>query len=126
MKVVWSAVAVFLVLCILIFLHSYIMTDMSEKILEKCDEIEKHMSDEDWSFISGKLSEIEKIWKKHKIWASATIASETIEQIEISLAQSQSYAKFNQLSGFVGEFSMFSKLIEHIPTHEGIHLEEIL
>ncbi len=126
MKVVWIAVAILVILCILLGVHSYIMSSMAKQIISECDAIKGLMSDENWTDILLRLKNIEKIWEKHRIWASATIESNDMEQIEISLAQSRAFAQSGQFSGFVGEFTMFAKLIEHIPVHEGFYPEEIL
>lgn len=126
MKAVRTAVVILVILCILIGIHSYIMNNMAKKIIAECDKIKLSAQDEDWESTLSRLDTIESIWKKHRTWAALTIDTEDIEQIEISLAQSRAFAEAKQLSGFVGEFVMFSKLIEHIPIHEGFHIEEIL
>lgn len=126
MKVVWIALAVLVVLCIFIGIHSYIMSSMAEDILTECRAIYDAMYIEDWNTIMPLLDKIKKMWESHRTWATLTIKTDDIEQIEISLAQSRAFAESKQISGFVGEFVMFTKLVGHIPTHEGIHWEEIL
>ena len=72
------------------------------------------------------LDKVEKEWKKHRVWAALTISTEDIEQLEISLEQSKAFAKIEEKADFLGEFIMFSKLVEHIPHREGFHIEEVL
>lgn len=126
MKVVWTAIAILVILCIFIGIHSYIMSNMAEKILTECEKISSVMKNEEWSVIIPSLERIEKEWKKHSSWAALTIRTADIEEIEISLSQSRAFAETQQISGFVGEFTMFTELVKHIPAHEGIHWEEIL
>lgn len=126
MKVVWISLAILVGLCIFIGIHSYIMSNMADYILQECDQISVAMQTEDWDTIIPLIDKIESKWNKHRTWAALTISTDDIEQIEIALSQSRAYAEAHQMSGFVGEFVMFTKLVEHIPVHEGIELEEIL
>ncbi len=126
MKVVWIALAILLALCIFIVVHSYIMSSTANDILLKCAEISSRLPSEDWEAILEKLDKIEEIWEKHRTWAALTISTKDIEEIEVAFYQSLAYAEARQTSGFIGEFVMFTKLVEHIPTREGLHWEEIL
>ena len=111
MKVVWIALAVLVVLCIFIGVHSYIMSSMAEDILTECRKIYDAMYTENWKTIIPLLDNIENLWKSHRTWATLTIKTDDIEQIEISLAQSRAFAESKQISGFVGEFVMFANLV---------------
>lgn len=126
MKVVWIALAILLVLCIFIGIHSSIMSRTAKDILSECAEISSRLPSEDWETILEKLDKIEAIWEKHRTWAALTISTRDIEEIEVAFYQSLAYAEARQTSGFIGEFVMFTKLVEHIPVREGVHWEEIL
>ena len=79
-----------------------------------------------WEDAVVSLEQIHRRWEKDKLWASLTIPTRELEEIEISLNQSIEYAKIADESGFVGEFVMFEMMLEHLPHHEGFDLKEIL
>ncbi len=126
MKVFWTAVSIFVIICIFIGSHSYIMNHMGKSITEITHKIEKSAISEDWKTVLGLLDEAEKEWERHSVWAALTISTEDIEQLEISLEQAKKFAEIGQKADFFGEFVMFSKLVEHIPHREGFHIEEVL
>lgn len=126
MKVFRVAIVIFVVICIFIGSHSYIMTHMGKSIAGINQKIEKAAKGEEWEDVTSLLDKVEKEWKKHRVWAALTISTEDIEQLEISLEQSKAFAKIKEKADFLGEFIMFSKLVEHIPHREGFHIEEVL
>ncbi len=126
MKVFWVAIAIFVVICILIGSHSYIMNHMGSSITEINQKTEKAAFEEDWEAVSKLLEDAEQEWGKHSFWAALTISTDDIEQLEIALEQAKYFAKIKQKADFFDEFVMFSKLVEHIPHREGFHIEEIL
>lgn len=126
MKLVWLAVVVLVFMCVFIGVHSYIMARMGAVIGEKCTRIEALAKNDEWDKVNNLLRDVEDEWKKYNGWASLTISTEDIEQLEISLKQSQAFAELNDKSVFLGEFIMFSRLIRHIPHREGFHWKEIL
>ena len=102
------------------------MIKLSDNIKTECDIVSQLASKDDWDNAIKKIDLIRSIWDKRRMWASLTISTKEIEQIEISLTQSRTYAELHQKPDFFGEFIMFTKLVEHIPHQEGFHLEEIL
>ncbi len=126
MKVLRVSIAIFVVMCILIGSHSYIMTRMGRTLAEKNERIEILAQNEDWAAALSALDEAADEWEKYSLWAALTISTEDIEQLEIALAQAKKHAELGQKADFFGEFVMFSKLVEHIPHREGFHIEEIL
>lgn len=117
---------VFFVLLSLIIVHSVSMLRLGEDIDKLCNRAEKLVTAEKWEEAEKTLKEIRKKWEEKSIWTSLTIETDELEQIEVSLRQSEKYAKLRDKGMFIGEFTMFSTLVEHIPHHEGFHLEEIL
>ncbi len=126
MKVFWVAILILVIICILIGSHSYIMTHMGKSIAEINKKIEKAAHNEEWKAVSALLNEAQEEWDRHSFWASLTISTEDIEQLEIALNQAKTFAQIEQKADFFGEFVMFSMLVEHIPHREGFHIEEVL
>lgn len=126
MNVLKSSLAIFLILCILIGIHSYLTKTTADCILSKCAEAEELLSSENWSGILSRLNDISEAWKSYRIWAAITISTDDIEQIEISFRQAYAFAELEQKSDFIGELTMFSMLVKHISHKEGLHFEEIL
>lgn len=126
MKIIRLAAIALVVMCVFIGIHSFVMNRMGKSLAKRSDKVEMLAGQEDWAAVCLELDEITAEWKKYSTWAALTISTEDIEQLEISLAQSQAFAKLHQKSDFFGEFIMFSKLVEHIPHREGFHIEEIL
>ncbi|MBQ2932274.1 MAG: DUF4363 family protein [Clostridia bacterium] len=126
MKILRAAIIILLVMCIFIGVHSFLMNKMGKSLGAKNDEVFRLASAENWETVRFKLEGIRQEWEKYSIWASLTISTEDIEQLEISLAQAEAFADLEEKTNFFGEFIMFSKLVNHIPHREGFHIEEIL
>ncbi len=126
MKVFIAAIVLFVIICGFIGLHSYMMIDMSKNIGEICNRVNSYANAEKWEEVTGELNKIQEIWDRKRVWTSLTIETDNIEQIEIAFRQSKAYAKLREKSDFVGEFTMFTMLVNHIPHQEGFHIEEIL
>lgn len=126
MKAFIISLVILLVIMSFIVVHIRIMLNLSETISKKCELIRRHVKNEEWDSATKEIKAIKKHWEKHRIWVALTISTAEIEQIEIALNQSHIYAELHQESDFMGEFTMFTMLIEHIPHQEGFHIAEIL
>lgn len=126
MKVFIAAIVLFVIVCGFIGMHSYMMIDMSKNIGEICNRVNGYANAEKWEEVTKELDKIQEIWDRKRVWTSLTIETDNIEQIEIAFRQSKAYAKLREKSDFVGEFTMFTMLVNHIPHQEGFHIEEIL
>lgn len=121
-----------IVLCLLIFIavlitvHAVSIQNLYGDIDGITASIEESFSQQNWDGVKQGLEQAESRWKKSKIWASLTIDTDTIEEIEISLEQSKRYAELRDREDFIGEFVMFKMLVAHLPHREGISLEELL
>ncbi len=123
----------FIISCILLLsiaafvgIHSFIMMNLSNAISAECQKVTELAINDQWSQVTKSLDRIRSIWDKKCLWASLTISTKDIEEIEIALTQSRAYAELKQKPDFFGEFIMFQKLVEHIPHQEGFHIEELL
>lgn len=125
MKVLRFAIAILVIMCLFIGVHSYVMANMGKSMTQKNTRTQELAYSEDWEGVSKLLSEIHTEWEKYRFWASLTISTHEIEELELSLQQAEAFAYLKQKTDFLGEFIMFSKLIEHIPHREGFHIEEI-
>ncbi len=126
MKLMRLSIAILIVMCGFIGVHSYIMNKMGVSLSEKNDQIKNFALANDWENTRALLEEVSNEWEKYSTWASLTISTEDIEQLEISLEQAEVFALLEAKSDFFGEFIMFSRLVDHIPHREGFHIEEIL
>lgn len=117
---------VFVILTGLIAVHSIVMYRFGEDAKKLCEKIETDAENDNWDNVSKELKSLKKLWEKKRLWAALTIRTNVIEEIDTSLAQSESYAKIKQKPDFLGEFIMLRLLLEHIPHQEGLHIEEIL
>ena len=126
MKLMKLSIAILIVMCAFIGVHGYIMNKMEASLSEKSILIKNFALKDDWENTRKLLDEVDQEWKKYSTWASLTISTEDIEQLEISLEQAKTFAVLEEKSDFLGEFIMFSMLLDHIPHREGFHIEEIL
>ncbi len=126
MKAFISAVSIFVAICIFIGIHAFVMVSLANDISAECERVYTLAAESRWDEAVKKIDYIRSLWDKKRTWASLTISTKEIEQIEISLTQSRAYAELQQKPDFFGEFIMFKKLVEHIPHQEGFHIEEIL
>ena len=126
MRALIVAITIFLVICIFIGIHSYIMINLTNRISPICQETMRFANADQWDKVIENIDQIQNTWDKKRLWASLTISTKNIEEIEISLKQSRAFAVLNAESDFMGEFIMFSMLLDHIPHQEGFGIEEIL
>ncbi len=126
MKVLRLSIVVLICMCIFIGVHSFRMSKMEKSISEMGDSVKKLAINNSWDEVSQMISEIENEWNRYKNWAALTISSENIEQLETSLHQAQIFAQIHRKSDFLGEFIMFSQLVDQISRREGLYWEEIL
>lgn len=126
MKLMRLSIALLIVMCGFIGVHGYVMTKMGASLGQKNEQIKIFAQKDDWESVQRLLSEVSREWEKYSTWASLTISTEDIEQLEISLEQAKAFANLKAKSDFFGEFIMFSRLLDHIPHREGFHIEEIL
>lgn len=126
MKIMRGATIILLVMCVFIGIHAFLMNKMGKSLEEKNNKIFELASTEDWEAVQLSLDDVKQEWEKYSTWAALTISTDDIEQLEISLAQAQAFAKLKEKTNFFGEFIMFAKLVDHIPHREGLHIQEIL
>ncbi len=126
MKAFIISLCLLLVICIFVGIHSVIMLNLADDIDNESQKVTKFAQNNQWDEVVNGLDKIKSIWDKWRIWSSFTISTDEIEQIDISIKQSRTHAELKQKSDFFGEFTMFTMLLDHIPHHEGFHIEEIL
>ena len=125
MKVLRLSIIILICMCIFIGVHSFRMSKMEKSISEMGNSVKELAINDSWDKVSEMISEIKNEWNRYKNWAALTISSENIEQLEISLHQAQTFAQIHKKSDFLGEFIMFSQLVEQIAHREGLYWEEI-
>ena len=119
-------------LCIIVLMvgfvgfHTYNILNLNRDIAEICDRVEKKFDENDWAGIQKELMNLQGRWDKSRFWASLTIDTAEIEEIEISLCQSMAYAEICAEADFIGEFIMFKMKLGHLPHQEGFSVEELL
>ena len=126
MKPLIIALSILLAIIILITVHSILMFNLAEDIGQACHSVTDFANKGQWDQVTTEIDNIKSIWDKYRTWVSLTISTQEIEQIEIALKQSRAYAELKQKTDFMGEFIMFSMLVDHIPHQEGFHIAEIL
>ncbi len=126
MRALIVAITIFLVICIFIGIHSYTIINLTKRISPVCEETIGFVSADQWDKVIKNIDKIQNMWNKKRLWTSLTISTKNIEEIEISLKQSRAFAVLHEKSDFMGEFIMFSMLLDHIPHQEGFSIEEIL
>ena len=125
MKVLRLSIIILICMCIFIGVHSFRMSKMEKSISEMGNSVKELALNDSWDEVSEMISKIKNEWNRYKNWAALTISSENIEQLEISLHQTQTFAQIHKKTDFLGEFIMFSQLVEQIAHREGLYWEEI-
>ena len=126
MKKFIISIILFFVLTAFIITHSVVMLNFGKEAKALSDTIKKSAQADNWEKVEKDMEKFEKLWGNKRFWASITLKTPLIEEIDISMEQSIVYAKNKAKPDFLGEFIMLGKLIEHIPHQEGFHIEEIL
>ncbi len=106
--------------------HTHKILAMDQQVSMLCDATESAYQEENWTEVLYQMGEIEKVWNENRFWACMTIETDQIEEIEVSFQQSKIYAGLGAKEDFIGEFTMFRMLLQHLPHHEGFSAEEIL
>lgn len=126
MKRLSAASVVLTAIIILTSLHFCKIMDISRKNEYLTDKIYEEFTRKNWDEIDTLMDELKKLWYDNRLWASITLRSTQIDEIEISLEQCYEYSKLRAEEDFVGELKMFVLMTEHIPKQEGISLGELL
>lgn len=119
-------------LCILVLvvsfvtLHTIKIMKLDREVNDLCGRVDDAFTHEDWETIKSCMADLEKRWNQSRLWASLTIDTAKIEEIEISMRQCSRYAEIQAKEDFIGEFIMFQMLIDHLPHQEGFSVEELL
>lgn len=121
-----AALCIFLLAVGFVGFHTYEVLALNEDITQLCDRVEADFAREDWDAVIQNTQALQDRWKKSRFWASLTIDTAQIEEIEISLRQSIKYAELQAKPDFMGEFIMFRMLTEHLPHQEGFDMKELL
>lgn len=106
--------------------HSMKTMSFSREISDKASVIYSAYTDDNWETVSQNLNDLSDIWQKNRLWACMTLSTNQVDEIEVSLKQSIEYSKIQAKPDFIGEFRMFSSLVEHIPMQESFSLGELL
>jgi len=117
---------VFAILFVLIIVHSVSMMRLGNNIGKLSEKIIEEAEREAWDKVREGMVDINRIWEEKSLWTALTIKTNELEEIEISLRQSEKFAELEDKKMFLGEFIMFSNLVKHIPHQEGFHIEELL
>lgn len=120
------ALCLFLLAVGFVAFHTHEVLALHEDIASISNQIEDEFSREDWQAVSRDVQKLQERWDKSRFWASLTIETEKIEEIEVSLRQSARYAELKAKPDFIGEFIMFRMLSEHLPHQEGFDIKELL
>ncbi len=126
MKKFVISIILFFTLTGLIITHSAIMLNFGKEARALSDTIKESAQADKWETVEKDMKKFEKLWEGRRLWASITLKTPLIEEIDISMEQCIVYARNKAKPDFLGEFIMLGKLIEHIPHQEGFHIEEIL
>lgn len=126
MKKFIISIILFFILTGLIITHSVVMLNFGKDIRALSNIIEESAQADRWEKVEKDIKKFEKLWEDKRFWASITLKTPLIEEIDISIKQCIVYARNKAKPDFLGEFIMLGKLIEHIPHQEGFHIEEIL
>lgn len=121
-----AALCIFLLAVGFVGFHTYEVLALDKDITQLCDRVEADFAREDWDAVIQNTQALQDRWKKSRFWASLTIDTAQIEEIEISLRQSIKYAELQAKPDFMGEFIMFRMLTEHLPHQEGFDMKELL
>jgi len=126
MKKFIIVLVIFTFLTALIVTHSIVMYRFGRDAEKICAKIEEDAMADRWEETEKGLDRLKSLWEKKRLWATLTLRTNVIEEIDITLAQSKAHAKTKQKPDFLGEFIKLKLVFEHIPRQEGLSLEEIL
>lgn len=126
MKNIVTVCIIFVVLVTISCIHVKETLSVSGEILQRGEIIEEAFYAENWEEIDFQLSKIKEKWMDNRLWACLTLSTKQIDEIEISLEQCIEYAYLREKPDFIGEFKMFSMMVEHLPKQETVTIEELL
>lgn len=124
-RVIITAVMVALAITF-IFIHRGKVNELDSKVDESYPVIMTAIEQDDTETMRKQLDELKDAWDDVQNWVGLTVDAEILEDIEISLAQCEQYARIESKENFIGEFIMFNHLIKHLPYFENTSLESLL
>ena len=124
-RVIITTVMLLAAVCFIVF-HYHKVSELDKFAEESYNQIISAYERDDFVEISARLEKLKAAWDDTQTWAGMTVDTDQIEEIEISLLQSISYAKIQAKEDFIGEFILFNQHIKHLPYYEKITLESLL
>ena len=123
---------IIIVLCVVLILiglnmiHFHKIMEMSHQTEDLVGRVYEEYEKDNWQEIENLMGGLRNVWYSNRLWASVTLRSSQIDEIEISLEQCSEYSKIQAKEAFIGEFKMFCLMTEHLPKQEGVSLGELL
>lgn len=126
MKRVVAVLTVFFLICVAVGFHVVKTYKFTDEVQHISDVVYDGFDNRDWAAMREALADILSLWEKNRLWACSTLSTREVDEMEISLKQSIAYAESEFEEGFIGEFKMFTVMIEHLPKQEGPSIYELL
>lgn len=126
MKRIVSVLIITAVMLGFIGIHLHKINSFEKEANEICERIYTEFYNESWDSVQTLMSQLDEVWYRNRLWASVTLKTDMIDEIEISLSQCTEYSKIAAKENFIGEFKMFCMLIEHLPKQEKASFGELL
>ena len=107
-------------------IHFHKIMEISHQTEALTARIYEEYDRENWEEIDKLMDGLHNVWYSNRLWASVTLRSNQIDEIEISLEQCIEYSKSVPRENFIGRFKMFCLMTEHLPAQKGVSLGELL
>lgn len=125
MRRVIAAAVIFAVIMGVTVVHTTKTIKLASDIQNMAENVYQGYEEKDWDKIRGGTDKIKQKWNQSHNWAYVTLSTDQIDDIEVSLEQSIAYAKAEADENFIGEFTMFCMLIDHLPKQEAFSFGEL-
>ncbi len=126
MKRIIIALTALCIITSLSFFHAIKINKLNQIIEASAEKIEVDFNDGNWDAINYELKKINRHWQDARLWSCLTIPTKQIDEIDVALKRSITFAALKASPDFIGEFKALCMKIEHLPKQEGFNIEELL
>lgn len=126
MKVLVSAVLVFVFLLGFGIISYYYVDNTSTKLVEKTENVEKHVQSGNWKEAEKQFTNLKLQWNDVNEKWTILLDHQELDNINISMAKTKKYIDTRYIPGFMSESAQLKMLLKHIPEKEALNLKNIL
>lgn len=107
------------------FWHSHYISQTAQHLTDKLSQVDEQLRLERWEAAIAEMEQLKQEWLETRQWWSVLLKHQEMDELEISLKQSEVYINAKNLTLSTAELSALRLLIDHISDTEILSFQNI-